>query len=166
MKQNRRIGFLLTFWISTSNISKSKIEESVDRTIRLVVKKDGSKYHFLGQGIFNEYSEQFEQKVSMSLIDRKSQNLEESLEEWLFVGQRHATTVSPPVLLHYWSIDEESRLHREKWGSLFSVLFSIMQNIYYTWPRFRLPFWFCTNSNYYLFGKWTFCITYLSLFTF
>lgn len=40
--------------------------------------------------------------------------------KWLFVGQRHETTVLPPVVLHYRSIDEESRLRQGKVGSLFS----------------------------------------------
>lgn len=47
--------------------------------------------------------------------------------KWLFVGQRHETTVLPPVVLHYRSIDEESRLRQEKWGASSPALFSIMQ---------------------------------------
>lgn len=75
--------------------------------------------------------------------------------KWLFVGQRHETTVLPPVVLHYRSIDEESRLRQEKWGASSLALFSIMQilvtrlpntPVYPVTGRFRFLFRFCINA--------------------
>lgn len=75
--------------------------------------------------------------------------------KWLFVGQRHETTVLPPVVLHYRSIDEESRLRQEKWGVSSLALFSIMQilvtrlpntPVYPVTDRFRFLFRFCINA--------------------
>lgn len=75
--------------------------------------------------------------------------------KWLFVGQRHETTVLPPVVLHYRSIDEESRLRQKKWGASSLALFSIMQilvtrlpntPVYPVTDRFRFLFRFCINA--------------------
>lgn len=79
--------------------------------------------------------------------------------KWLFVGQRHETTVLPPVVLHYRSIDEESRLRQEKWGASSPALFSIMQILVTRLPntplfpvtdRFRFLFRFYISLIYLL----------------
>lgn len=74
-KKKRKGKLLISAYVSNVHIEHTPNPKQKNQSVNRFDRSD----HFLGQEIFNEYTEQSGQEISMSLVNRKNHDLEGSL---------------------------------------------------------------------------------------